>query len=57
MKVETNEYVRIEDQANAFFVDSLDERKGVIALTNYKKTQALDETHSLFLVNETDKIE
>ena len=56
LKAEANGYVRIADQAYGDYAKSLDERKGMIALTNYQKALDLDKKHNLFLTNEKNKI-
>lgn len=57
LKEEANEYVRIADQAYNDYADSFNEKKGLIALKNYKKALDLNKKHGLFFVSERGRIE
>lgn len=57
LKAEANEYVQIADKAYSDYIDSFDENKVTVALTNYKKALDLDTKHGLFFVSEREAIE
>ena len=57
MKAEANEYVQIADKAYSDYIDSFDENKVTVALTNYKKALDLNKKHGLFFVSEREAIE
>ncbi len=57
LKAEANEYVQIADKAYSDYIDSFDENKVTVALTNYKKALDLNKKHGLFFVSEREAIE
>lgn len=50
-------YLGIADQAYNDYADSFDERKGSVALINYKKALDLNKKYGLFSVSKREKIE
>lgn len=57
LKAEANEYVQIADKAYSDYIDSFDENKVTVALTNYRKALDLNKKHGLFFVSEREAIE
>lgn len=56
LKAEANEYIRIADRAYSAYCKDFDEKKGVTALSNYKKALELVNEHNLFFSKEKEII-